>query len=192
MELSYEGLRNAIYLRNKQSASGIIATIEFFPEEGKYHYDGHRKCGVYLTPTDAIAAWSGEMVCPVCNKTLTRGVMGRVMELADRPLGETNTKASMLANQRPFYSLIPLKEILSELLGTGTASKKVNLVYCDLIGKTGNELNLLMNMSISNIEKLELNGISSELLAQAIDRMRTRQVSITPGYDGEYGKIRVF
>jgi hypothetical protein len=113
------------------------------------------------------------------------------MELADRPLNDTGQIPAMQGNRRPYYSLIPLKEILGELLGTGPASKKVNAAYSGLIGKAS-ELSLLMEMSIDSIGKLNAHGISTELLAEAIDRMRRGQVSITAGYDGEYGVIRVF
>jgi len=205
MELSYNALRNAMH-------NGVIATIEFFPEEGKYHYDGHRKCNYCSGPEeetqyylregvlfDSVAerpGSAGEKICPVCGKPLTRGVMGRVMELADRPLGGedsfvTNENANE-KNKRPFYSFIPLGEILGELLGTGAASKKVRAAYSSLIEKTGSELSILMDMKIGEIEKIKAQGLSGELLATAIDRMRRREVSISPGYDGEYGVIRVF
>jgi PHP family Zn ribbon phosphoesterase len=126
MELSYAGLcgamRPAIRPASQTGASGIIATVEFFPEEGKYHYDGHRKCNVCLSPKELASAGppvapapaGGEKMCPVCGKPLTRGVMGRVMELADRPF-EKNAQGNK-ANRRPFHLLIPLKEILGELL----------------------------------------------------------------------------
>jgi superfamily I DNA/RNA helicase len=130
-------------------------------------------------------------MCPVCGKALTRGVMGRVMELADRPLGNAEHAPAIQGNRRPYYSLIPLKEILGELLGTGPASKKVNAAYSGLI-EQASELSLLMEMSIDRIGKLNTHGISTELLVEAIDRMRRGQVSITAGYDGEYGVIRVF
>jgi PHP family Zn ribbon phosphoesterase len=125
MELSYSGLRSAIRPASQTEAPGILATVEFFPEEGKYHYEGHRKCGICLSPDESArsspqpSAQSacGEKICPVCGKPLTGGVMGRVMELADRPFDKT--AQSHEANRRPFHSLIPLKEILGELLGTG-------------------------------------------------------------------------
>ncbi|HCC37750.1 MAG TPA: RNA helicase, partial [Treponema sp.] len=111
-EMSYDGLYRAIFPRSQTSAANIAATIEFFPEEGKYHYDGHRKCGVCVNPgADNFRV----AVCPVCGKPLTRGVMGRVTELAGRPLEKTK-KPVTRGNRRPFYSLIPLREILGELL----------------------------------------------------------------------------
>jgi len=184
MELTYDSFRKALF-ENK-----IIATVEFFPQEGKYHYDGHRSCGICLEPEEA-AEKNG--VCPVCGKPLTRGVMGRVLELADRPVDEAAPcPEEQSANKRPYYSLIPLKEILGELLETGEASKKVEAAYGTLIEKAGSEFNLLMDMPPEKIETLSCHGISGELLAKAIGRMRRGEVSISPGYDGEYGVIRAF
>lgn len=132
-EMSYDGLYRAIFPRSQTSAANIAATIEFFPEEGKYHYDGHRKCGVCVNPgADNLRV----AACPVCGKPLTRGVMGRVTELAGRPLEKTK-KPVTRGNRRPFYSLIPLREILGELLQTGSSSKKVARVYNALIEKAG-------------------------------------------------------
>jgi len=184
MELSYDSFREALY-RNK-----IIATVEFFPQEGKYHYDGHRNCGTCLEPEEAARL---EGICPVCGKPLTRGVMGRVLELADRPVDETSPcPEEQSGNTRPYYSLIPLKEILGEILETGETSKKVEAAYGTLIEKAGSEFALLLDMSQEKIETLSCPGISGELLAKAICRMRRGEVSISPGYDGEYGVIRTF
>ncbi|GHV61996.1 DNA helicase [Spirochaetia bacterium] len=192
MDLSYSSFRRAL-------KTGILSTIEFFPQEGKYHYDGHRKCGIFLSPEETAAmpknsAGDFDGLCPVCGKPLTRGVMGRVLELADRPVNETELCPAECAetNRRPYHSLIPLREILGELLGTGAASKKVDAAYGNLIEKTGSEFSILMNMSAGEIEKLKTPAVSGELLAEAIGRMRTGEVSISAGYDGEYGVIRVF
>jgi superfamily I DNA/RNA helicase len=169
----------------------ILGTVEFFPQEGKYHYDGHRKCGVCLGPAEAAAA---EGICPVCGKALTRGVMSRVLELADREVDETAACPSdtEAANRRPYHSLIPLNEILGELLGTGTGSKKVEAAYGNLIKKGGSEFSLLMEKDLACIEGLRIPGLSGELLAEAIGRMRSGKVLVDPGYDGEYGSIKVF
>ena len=172
--------------------------LEFFPEEGKYHYDGHRKCGICIGPNGltldggnpALAGEGGEKLCPVCGRELTRGVMGRVLELADRPVGGVSADSG--GNRRPYHSLIPLREILGELLGTGPGSKKVDAAYSALIEKTGSEFSLLMDMGIGEVEKLNVRFLSGELLALALDRMRRGEVSISPGYDGEYGVVRVF
>ncbi|GHV52106.1 DNA helicase [Spirochaetia bacterium] len=185
MDISYPSFKAAL-------KTGILSTIEFFPQEGKYHYDGHRKCGVFLSPEETAASSNG--LCPVCGKPLTRGVMGRVLELADRPVNETELCPAEYAetNKRPYHSLIPLREILGELLGTGSASKKVDAAYGNLIEKAGSEFSILINMSAGEIEKLKIPVISGELLAEAIGRMRSGKVTISPGYDGEYGVIRVF
>jgi uncharacterized protein (TIGR00375 family) len=184
MELTYDSFRKALY------NNGIIATVEFFPQEGKYHYDGHRSCEVCLQPEEAVRL---DGICPVCGKPLTRGVMGRVLELADRPVDETAPcPEEQSANKRPYYSLIPLKEIIGELLETGGTSKKVEAAYGTLIEKAGNEFSLLTDMAPEKIETLNCPGISGELLAKAIGRMRRGEVSISPGYDGEYGVIRTF
>ncbi|MDR2476531.1 MAG: endonuclease Q family protein [Treponema sp.] len=166
----------------------IIETIEFFPQEGKYHYDGHRNCGVYRGPGEA-----ADGICPVCKKPLTRGVMGRVLELAERPVDEHALYAvdGRFPNRRPYRSLVPLKEILGELLQTGPDSKKVMAAYNSLIGQAGSELSILMDMDAAGIAGLRCPGLSGELLAGALERMRAGEVSITPGYDGEYGVIRV-
>jgi uncharacterized protein (TIGR00375 family) len=194
MDLSYDSFRQALYRignsPNTKEPPGIIATIEFFPQEGKYHYDGHRSCGICLQPEEAAQR---DGICPVCGKPLTRGVMGRVLELADRPVDETAPcPEEQNANKRPYYSLIPLKEIIGELLETGGASKKVEAAYGTLIEKAGNEFSLLLDMAQEEIETLHCPGISGELLAKAIGRMRRGEVSISPGYDGEYGVIRTF
>jgi superfamily I DNA/RNA helicase len=191
MELSYDSFRKALYgNENSPESAGIKGTIEFFPQEGKYHYDGHRSCGICLGPEEAAQR---DGICPVCGKPLTRGVMGRVLELADHPVDETAPcPEGQKANRRPYYSLIPLKEILGELLETGGASKKVEAAYGTLIEKAGNEFALLLEMTPEKIEKINCPGISGELLAKAICRMRRGEVSISPGYDGEYGVIRTF
>ncbi|MDR1587722.1 MAG: UvrD-helicase domain-containing protein [Treponema sp.] len=203
-ELSYPALRAALgagvanngsAVRAEGSAAGvspgILGTVEFFPQEGKYHYDGHRNCGVCLGPEETAALAAA--VCPVCGRPLTRGVMGRVLELADRPVDERQAAPSEPGggNRLPYYSLVPLREILGEILETGPGSKKVDAAYNGLIEKTGSEFSILMETDLSGLEKSKVPGLSGELLAGAIDRMRRGDVSISPGYDGEYGVIRV-
>jgi uncharacterized protein (TIGR00375 family) len=191
MDWDYLSLREAL------SAKRVIETIEFFPQEGKYHYDGHRKCGVFLSPEEAASSGG---VCPACGKPLTRGVMGRVLELADRPVDETapcppeaaGPGGGRIANRRPYRSLIPLPELLGELLETGPSSKKAAAVYGALIEKAGSEFALLMDMDAASISRFRCPGLSGELLASAITRMRSGDVFITAGYDGEYGVIRAF
>ena len=199
MPLSYPGLGDALWQRSRgQTPNGkredrprIIETIEFFPQEGKYHYDGHRKCGCYGSPQDAA---EGNGLCPVCGKPMTRGVMGRVLELADRPVDESAPCPPGVGktNRRPYRSLIPLQEILGELLETGRTSKKNMAAYTALVEAAGSEFSLLLDMTPKEIAGLSCPGLSGELLAMALNRMRSGQVFIEPGYDGEYGVIRVF
>ncbi len=168
--LDYISIINA--MKEKDSFEG---TIEFYPEEGKYHMDGHRKCNMMLHPHDTI---KNNGICPVCGKPVTVGVFHRVAELADREKPEL---------QKDFYSLIPLAEILSEILGTGPNTKTVNTAYEKLLAELGPELDILLNMELSDIETA--GGI---LLSRAISRMRSGEVIKQEGYDGEYGVIRLF
>ena len=190
MELSYPSLRKALDATSTAFPS-ILGTVEFFPQEGKYHYDGHRKCGVSLKPDEAAEA---DYRCPVCGKTMTRGVMGRVRELADRPVNEEEACPDDYRenNRRPYHSLIPLKEIIAELLGTGTSSKKTEIAYSRLIEKGGSEFSILMDKSRRDLERLSIPELSGEILAEGILKMRGGDVFVEPGYDGEYGKVRVF
>ncbi|MFP3041314.1 UvrD-helicase domain-containing protein [Treponema primitia] len=192
MDPSYPALAAALSgVSRKTAGPALLETLEFFPQEGKYHYDGHRSCDVCLSPEES-AATAGS--CPVCGQPLTPGVLGRVRELADRPVSEDTPCPPDFAgtNRRPYRSLIPLEEILGEILGVGVASKKVTQAYGMLIEKAGSEFAILMDRSIGDLEKLNCPGISGELLSAAVDRMRKGAVSITPGYDGIYGIIRAF
>lgn len=176
---------------DSRKAAGAAETIEFFPQEGKYHYDGHRACGVVLSPEES-AACGGR--CPVCGKPLTPGVMRRVAELADRPIDETAPCPQEYggSNRRPYRSLIPLPELLAEILGTGSGSKKVAAAYRSLIDRAGSEFSLLLDCGERELESMGTAGVSGELLAMAIGRMRLGRVFIKPGYDGEYGVIHAF
>ncbi|NOQ45783.1 MAG: AAA family ATPase [Desulfobulbaceae bacterium] len=172
-------MREAI--RSPVDAGGnqvFASTIEFYPEEGKYHCDGHRKCGVCMEPAQTVAH---QGICPVCGKPMTIGVLNRVMELADRKKSEYPTGSPAV------HSLTPLPELLSELLGVGPASKKVMTAYAKLINTFGSEFNLLLNTGIEDIAQN-----SSTLLGEAIKRIREGRVIRQPGFDGEFGVIRVF
>ena len=160
------------------AVGGFLGTIEFFPEEGKYHHDGHRKCGINLDPQET-SRISG--ICPVCGKPLTIGVMHRVLELADRD------KPIYPAYSPGFYSLIPLPEVLSEILGRGPATKTVMNEYARLIRLFDSEFNLLMNVPAD-----ELQSRYSPVLAEAVQRIRKGKVIRQAGYDGEFGVIKVF
>ena len=172
-EISYEFIMDAIKTRK-----GFAGTIEFFPEEGKYHYDGHRTCGVSLSPGETIRH---NYVCPVCGKKVTVGVLHRVEELADRREG-FRPKGAV-----PFYSVIPLPEIIAETMKVGVNTKTVRKEYFRLIGKLGNEFRILLDTPLGDIER-----DGSPVLREAVDRMRSGNVHIVPGFDGEYGRVRIF
>ena len=154
---------------------GFCGTIEFFPEEGKYHLDGHRKCEVRLEPLET-KGLNG--LCPACGRPITVGVLHRVDDLADRKEPRIH---------KPFFSLIPLAEILSELLGCGRGTVKVETLYERLLAELGPELPILMDLNLGRLEKA-----AGPVLAEAIGRMRNREVIRAPGYDGAYGTIRLF
>ena len=174
-ELSYNGITEAIKTGNPEQCLG---TIDLFPQEGKYHFAGHRKCNVCLDPVETIKNQSN---CPVCGKKLIIGVMNRVAELSDRE------KILEKPNRLPFYSIIPLKEILGEILELSADSSKVEQQYISLIKKFDTEFDILLNLPES-----ELESVGQEILAEGIRRMRQRKVIIKEGYDGEYGIIKVF
>jgi len=174
-EVSYQAIIEAIKSKNPQK---FLYTIEFFPEEGKYHYDGHRICGVRTTPEESKRY---NNICPVCGKPLTIGVLNRVEELADRPEGFKPEGAI------PFKSLVPLEEIIADALGQTAGTKSVAKEYKNLIEKFGNEFEVLLNSSYQDLKTATLPEI-----AEGIIRVREGKVHIEPGYDGVYGKIRIF
>lgn len=177
-ERSFDAIFHALKAKGNP---GFLGTLEFFPEEGKYHRDGHRKCGVSLDPRESVTL--GDR-CPVCGKPLTLGVLHRVLALADR----TEEAATAIAPQYPgFESLIPLEEILSEILSVGPKSKKVQTRLSGLIAKLGPELAILRDRT-----REELASAGIPLLDEAIMRVRQREVVLEGGYDGEYGVVKVF
>ncbi|RLC40304.1 MAG: DNA helicase UvrD [Candidatus Nealsonbacteria bacterium] len=175
IELSYNGIIEAIKKKDPQK---FLYTIEFFPEEGKYHYDGHRNCGISCSPTET-KKYNG--ICPVCGRPLTVGVLNRVEQLADRPEGFKPENAI------PYKSLIPLEEIIAEALGLGVGTKEVEKEYLSLIEKFGSEFNVLLNVSLSDLKLATLPEV-----AEGISRVREGKVRVEPGYDGVYGKIKIF
>jgi uncharacterized protein (TIGR00375 family) len=174
-ELSYAAIKSAI---NTGDPERFLGTFEFYPEEGKYHLDGHRKCNVRLRPQGTIENGG---ICPVCAKPLTLGVLYRVEALADRPAGVKPAKF------HPFYNIIPLDEVLSEVLMVGPGSKKVREKLTELIEKFGSEFKIL---HVLEPRQLENSGVP--LLAEAIRRMRRGKIELSPGYDGKFGKIKIF
>jgi len=174
-DLSYFHIIEALRTGNPKHFQG---TIDMFPQEGKYHYDGHRKCNICWDPAETI---KNNYTCPKCKKPVTVGVMNRVIELSDREdLYERK-------NRLPFRSIIPLKELLAEINNVGQASKKVEEEYQKVLKKLGRELDILLKTPLEEIVKK-----SSMVLAEAIRRMRNREIIIKEGYDGEFGVIKVF
>jgi len=174
-ELNYKGIIDAIKSKDKNK---FLYTIEFFPEEGKYHYDGHRLCGLSLKPEESKKY---NNICPRCGKTLIIGVLNRVEKLADRPEG------FVPKNAIPFKSLIPLNEIIAEAVGVSLASKEVPKHYNNLIKNLGTELKILLDSTEKEIKENSLPEI-----AEALIKMREGKIHIEPGYDGVYGKIKIF
>ena len=173
IDCSYEGLYQAI-----QTGEGLEGTVEFFPEEGKYHFDGHRKCGVSLSPVEAERLGG---ICPVCGKKLTMGVDHRVEQLADRAEGFVKKDG------KKYESLVPLPEVISACMGYSTASKKVQGCFEQMIQTLGTEFDILRNVPSEDIK-----SCAGERIAEGIENVRTGNVKRIPGYDGEYGKIELF
>ncbi|WFE63078.1 UvrD-helicase domain-containing protein [Micromonospora sp. WMMD714] len=169
----YFAIRDAL-----RTGDGLAGTIEFFPEEGKYHADGHRLCGVNWPPERTRAAGGR---CPECGKPLTVGVLSRVEELADRPDGHRPEHA------REVTHLVPLAEVLGEINKVGPRSKKVEGKLNELVAALGPELEILTRTPVD-----EIGRVGGELLAEGIGRLRRGDVRRVPGYDGEYGVITLF
>ena len=173
-ELDY---REIIRIIKEKDRKGLLATIEFFPQEGKYHFDGHRVCNLCLSPEESK---DYKNACPKCGGRLTIGVMHRVADLADRQDGfipELNI---------PFYSLIPLEEIIAECLGKSRGTKVVLREYRRLISHYGDEIRLLLDIPPEDLIQLPAQ------IKESILRVRNRKVEIFPGYDGVYGKVKIF
>lgn len=170
---SYDGIFDALH--QKSGDTIYKGTLEFFPEEGKYHLDGHRACGVVLEPAESMKMGN---ICPVCGKPLTVGVLHRVLELADR--------TEPPCPGRDFQSLIPLPEILGEILHCGPKTKKTQEKYADLLSRFGSEMTILMDTPEEDLRH------AWPELGEAVARMRAGRVIRHGGYDGEYGTIRLF
>jgi DNA helicase-2/ATP-dependent DNA helicase PcrA len=174
-DMGYEGIREAI---ESGDSDRFLGTLEFFPEEGKYHFDGHRKCGVSSHPHET-QTLNG--VCPVCGKALTLGVLYRVEQLADRKPGVQAPQPTA------YHRRVPLVDILSEIFQVGPATKKVGRCYRELVTSLGPELMILNEV---DFETLNRSGVP--LLGEAIARMRAGRIKIAPGFDGEFGIVRLF
>lgn len=174
-EMNYSEIIQAIRQKDPKK---ILYTIEFFPEEGKYHFDGHRNCNVILAPEESKKQ---NKVCPQCGKKLTIGVLHRVSDLADRQVG------FVPKNAIPFKNMIPLDEIIADALGQSVNTKGVGQEYERVIKQIGPELAILFDRT-----EEELKTVALPRVVEGILRVRDRQVEITPGYDGVYGKIKIF
>src|SRR5215468_546099 len=174
-DLGYAAIYTALKERDPSRFTG---TLEFYPEEGKYHYDGHRKCQIRWKPAQTLQA-AGR--CPVCGGKLTVGVLHRVERLADRP------EEVEPAVERPFEYLIPLPEVIGAAIDVGPDSKKATAIYKTLLEQFGPELHILRTVPPEDIARC-----GEPLVAEALRRMRTGEVEILAGYDGEYGTIRIF
>ncbi|MFH1777816.1 MAG: endonuclease Q family protein [Candidatus Omnitrophota bacterium] len=173
--LSYKEICDVLKTKDKKR---FLYTVEFFPEEGKYHYDGHRNCNVCLAPEESKKNMN---LCPKCGRALTIGVMNRVEQLADRPRGYVPENAI------PYKNLIPLDEIIADAKQMTKKTKAVEKEYRLLLQKFGTEFNILLN-----VPRQELEQFTASRIAEGIVKVREGKVKIYPGYDGEYGKISIF
>lgn len=175
-EVTYNSICNAI----KDTSTGeFVRTIEFYPEEGMYHVDGHRACGVSMEPHETM---KHNGICPVCNKKLTVGVLNRVEELADRPVGY------MPDQYIPYVKLVGLTKIIAESFGIKSLkSKKVMAEFDSLINKCGSEIDILMNLDLA-----DLSGHTTDTIIEGIRRMRDGELIVQPGFDGQYGVVTIF
>ncbi len=186
-DLSYEGIINALKTRDPKK---FVATIEFFPEEGKYHYDGHRLCNVSWAPQETKAH---KGICTNCGKRVTVGVMNRVDMLADRPPVPTDiikvgeVRAIHHDARVPFINLVQLDTIIGETLDIGPKTKGVKAEYEKLIKAFTSEINILLNVPARELASVTLPGV-----VEGIERVRAGNLKIEPGYDGAYGKVKIF
>ncbi|MEI7998913.1 MAG: endonuclease Q family protein [Candidatus Omnitrophota bacterium] len=174
-DFSYQAIYRAL---SDSRDYGLVGTVEFFPEEGKYHYDGHRLCHVRWHPKETI---SNKGLCCECGKPVTVGVMARVEELADRPEGDKSKR------HRPYWNTVPLPEIIGEAKGVGFASKAVQETYMNMLASIGNEFYILLDAPLDQIRKS-----AGEVIAEGINRIRKGEVKIAAGYDGEFGTVEIF
>jgi len=174
-EFSFSGMVEALRRRDPQK---FLHTVEFFPEEGKYHFDGHRKCGVVLAPEESRRR---NDLCPRCGKKLTIGVMHRVVELADREGGVPAT------HRIPYKNLIPFNEIIGQAMGKSAESQGVWDAYFRFIREFGDEQTILAETPVSELRRLQ-----PESIARGVELMRKGLVKIIPGHDGEYGRVSLF
>ena len=170
---SYAGVADAL-----GGGNGLVGTIEFYPQQGKYHADGHRRCGISRDP---LASDPSDDVCPICGKRLTIGVLHRVLDLADRTAAEAEA-----AIERRSWHLVPLRQIVAQALGVGENTKRVAAAYAAVLARCGPELDVLIDTPIDALrERLP------ERIAEGIDKVRRGDLRIVPGYDGVYGRVEI-
>jgi len=191
-DITYDNILNS-FVRGKERVFKIAYTIEFYPEEGKYHYTGHRLCHISYSPDEDRTK---STICPVCRKPLTVGVMHRVEELANTPENNFRPRQDNFGvvwmedpkNERPPYvSLVPLLEILSEALHSGTSTQTVLSVFDRLTQHFGSEHEVLFRVPLEEVRTL-----AGDRVARGIEKVRARNIKINPGFDGEYGKVSIW
>ncbi|MBU1202661.1 endonuclease Q family protein [Patescibacteria group bacterium] len=179
MNLTYNTYDEIIDIIATKDKKRFLYTIEFFPEEGMYHYDGHRECGFVSSP-EATKKLKG--ICPKCKKSLTIGVVSQIEDLSDIAKDKINKSKHI-----PYKSIVPLPSLIADYFGMGRSSKRVQNLFLDIIGQAGNEFKVLLDLDFSELKK-----IMPENLAQGIIRMRQNKIKLNPGFDGQYGTIEVF
>ncbi|QQG43035.1 MAG: DNA helicase UvrD [Candidatus Daviesbacteria bacterium] len=169
----------------------IAGTLEFYPEQGKYHYTGHRNCNVKYTPEDTKDKGT---ICPKCGRNLTVGVMERVEKLADREIGEIGeiremgvVKSKTFPRRAGYRMLVPLHQVIAEAFGTAPTTQKVLNEYKKLVTELGGEIKVLTKISIEDIAK-----VSGPKVAEGVDKDRKGDLVIDPGYDGVYGVVKIW
>ncbi len=210
-DLSYENMRKAIMVPSLKTnphpnplsgAQGegdqgknlnkVLYTIEFYPEEGKYHYSGHRNCNISLTPDEQRAC---EGICPVCHRKVTDGVMRRVQELSqEEARGEHKANAQGLVWIKdphgihpPFVKIVPLNEIIAESIGSPVASPKVKVIFDNLTKTVGPEFDILLKTPLEDIV-----GVGGSKVAEGVEKVRGAHIVIKPGYDGVFGIVKIW
>jgi uncharacterized protein (TIGR00375 family) len=179
MDLKTRSYNEIIDIISKKDKSRFLYTIEFYPEEGMYHVDGHRVCDFSCEPKESQKL---NNLCPKCKKPLTIGVMAQVDKLADKKASDIDKSKHI-----PYKSIVPLPNIISDYFGMGRTSKRVQNLFMDIISKADNEFQVLLDLT-----EVELKKIMPEVLAEGILRMRQDKIKLIPGFDGEYGRVEIF
>lgn len=176
-ERSYGEIVDIIIKKDKKR---FLYTIEFYPEEGMYHIDGHRDCVFSCLPQETIKKYKG--LCPRCKKPLTIGVLSQVDKLANVSEKDINK-----ARHVPYKSIVPLPNIIADYFGMGRGSKRVQKLFMEIVQSAGNEFRVLLDL-----DKQELYKIMPAVLAEGILKMRDNSIKINPGFDGQYGTVEIF